>query len=269
MKYGRILMTGAAGGIGRAIRAKIGHLADTIRLSDIVDIADPGANEEAVTCDLADFAAVRDLVEGCQGIIHLGGISVERPFSEIVQGNLIGVYNLYEAARQAGTRRIFFASSNHAIGFHDREDQLDAKSLTKPDGIYGVSKVYGEAIASMYFDKFGIETARVRIGSCFPKPTDHRQLATWLSYDDLVRLLECMFRVTRLGCPVIYGASNNAEQWWDNSHVGYLGWQPQDSAEDFRAEVDAAVENPAFDAPDVLYHGGGFTAQEKHFPPQG
>ena len=112
----------------------------------------------------------------------------------------------------------------------------------------------------LYWDKFGIETARVRIGSCFPEPRDHRMLATWLSPDDFVRLCEAVFRAPRLGCPVIYGASANAEQWWDNSSVGYVGWVPQDSSEGFRAKLDAAMAPPAVDDPANRFQGGGFAA---------
>ncbi|MEO0823448.1 MAG: NAD(P)-dependent oxidoreductase [Pseudomonadota bacterium] len=256
----RLLVTGAAGGLGRMLRPRLTGLAEILRLSDIDDIVPAGEGEEVVHCDLSDRAATRKLVEGCEGIVHLGGQSVEADFDTILQANLIGTYALYEAARQAGTRRILFASSNHAIGFHTRETRLDAEAPLRPDSLYGVSKCYGEALARLYYDKFGIETAIVRIGSCFPEPKDHRMLATWLSPDDFVSLIERIFTVTRLGCPVIYGASANDEGWWDNRHVAYLGWHPQDNAETFRAALDAATEPPAADDPVARYQGGGFAA---------
>ena len=260
MKLNRLLITGAAGGLGRLARARLGNLAATIRLSDIAEMALADAGEEVVHCDLADFAAVRTLVEGCDAIVHLGGISVESTFQNILQGNLIGLYNLYEAARQARVARILFASSNHAIGFHTRETRLGADAPLRPDSLYGVSKCFGEAVARLYFDKFGIETAIVRIGSCFPEPKDHRMLATWLSPDDFIRLVERIFAAPRLGCPVVYGASANTETWWDNSHVAYLGWQPQDSSERFRAQLDATQTPPAANDPAVKFQGGGFAA---------
>ena len=170
------------------------------------------------------------------------------------------MFNLYEGARKHGVKRILFASSNHAIGFHRQTERLDASALTRPDGLYGVSKVFGEALASMYHDKFGIETACVRIGSCFPEPTNHRMLATWMSYDDFVRLVERVFTVPELGCPIIYGASDNDATWWDNSAVSYLGWKPQDNAEKYRARLDAEISPPGPDAPDAIYQGGMFTA---------
>lgn len=255
----RLLITGAAGGLGSVCRKRLAHMADTLRLSDVADLGEAGPNEELVQCDISDKAAVERLVEGCDGIIHLGGRSTEDSWEVIRAANIDGMFNLYEAARKHGNPRIVFASSNHAIGYHKQTEQLDADARTRPDGLYGVSKVFGEAIASMYHDKFGIETACVRIGSCFPEPENQRMMATWLSYDDFVSLIERIYAVPVLGCPIIYGASDNDVSWWDNGKVGYLGWRPQDNSEAFRAKVDAQPR-PNPDAPDAVYQGGMFTA---------
>lgn len=261
----RLLITGAGGGLGSVCRKRLTHLADVLRLSDRDDIGPAETHEEIVTCDLGDKDAVEALVEGCEGIVHLGGQAVEAPWTVIRNANLDGIFHLYEAARKSSTRpRIIFASSNHAIGFYKQTERLDAKSPTRPDGLYGVSKVFGEAMASMYHDKYGIETASIRIGTCFPEPTTHRMLASWLSYDDLVRLIECIFAVPRLGCPIIYGASANDATWWDNREVAYLGWRPQDSAEAYRAKIDAATARPPADDPAAVYQGGVFTADGIH-----
>ena len=257
----RLLVTGAAGGIGCLVRGRLGAVARTVRLSDIVPLGEAGMGEEIVPCcDLAEFGAVRSLVRGCDGILHLGGKSIEGSFDEVLRANLIGLYNVYEAARQEGVRRILFPSSNHAIGFHLRETRLDAGAPLRPDSLYGVSKCYGEALARLYFDKFGIESALVRIGSCFAEPRDHRMLATWLSPEDLVRLVERVFLAPRLGCPVIYGVSANEECWWDNASVEYLGWRPQDNAERFREELDARLPQPKANDPATRYQGGIFAA---------
>lgn len=254
----RLLITGAAGGLGKVARHRLAHMAEVLRLSDIADLGPVGLGEEAMTCDLGDAQAVNDLVKGCDGIVHFGGISVEDCFSKVSNANILGVYNLYEAARRNGNPRIFFASSNHTVGFYPQNRKLDAGSTFRPDGLYGVSKCFGEAMALMYHDKFGIETARVRIGSCFDKPAGRRMLATWLSRDDLVSLIECVFRVPRLGCPVIYGVSANDRSWWDNSAVSYIGWVPKDTAEIFRAEVEATEGVLAADDPAAVYQGGAF-----------
>lgn len=260
MTMKRLLITGAAGGLGSVLRQRLTHLADTLRLSDISPLGVAGPNEEIVTCELGDKSAVENLVAGCDGIVHLGGIALEDKWSIIQEANIDGVFNLYEAARKHDQPRIIFASSNHAMGFHRQTDKLDSDSAFRPDSLYGVSKVFGEAMATMYHDKFGQETARVRIGSCFPEPVNHRMLSTWMSYDDFVLLIERIFKVPRLGCPVIYGASANTASWWDNSSVNYLGWHPKDNAEVYRAGIDENEKKPAQDAPDVLYQGGMFTA---------
>lgn len=260
----RLLLTGAAGGMGRALRGRLAGLAETIRLSDIADPGPAGPGEEVVRCDLADAEAVRDLVAGCDGIVHLGGISVEDTFSRIMQANLLGVYNLYEAARAAGQPRILFASSNHAVGFYPQSHRLRGDEPPRPDGLYGVSKCFGEALATMYFHKFGQETALVRIGSCVAEPVNHRMLSTWLSYDDFTRLCATVFRAPRLGCPVIWGASANDAGWWDHSAHAYLGWRPRDNAEEWRAAIDAAQPRPAPDDAVALYQGGVFTSDTIH-----
>ncbi|MFD0915209.1 NAD-dependent epimerase/dehydratase family protein [Pseudahrensia aquimaris] len=257
----RLVITGAAGGIGKMIRGKLDHIADEIVLSDLTDVSCSG-NERSQTCDLADLDAVRALLKGGGDVLHFGGQSTEAPFERILNANLIGSYNLYEAARLEGVRRVLFASSNHVIGFHPRETLLDADSPMRPDSLYGVSKVYGEGLAHLYHDKFGIESLLLRIGSCFKEPSDRRQLATWMSPQDMIHAIERFVMVPRLGCPVVYGRSNNSENWWDNSKTDYLGWNPQDTAEVFRGKVEAATEVPSPLDPAVKYQGGAFVTAD-------
>ena len=265
----RLLITGANGGLGSVCRQRLGHLARTVRLGARKGLGDAGPNEEIVYCDLGDKEAVAAMVEGCDGIVHMGGQSVEAPWSTIRNANIDGVFNLYEAARNASVKpRIIFASSNHAIGFHEQSTRLDANSPVRPDSLYGLSKVFGESLARLYYDKFGIETASIRIGSSFPEPANHRMLATWFSYDDLVLLIERIFEVPRLGCPIIYGASANDASWWDNREVSYLGWKPKDNAETFRAKIDAAMDRPPADDVVAIYQGGKFCGDGIHEEPK-
>ncbi len=256
----RLLITGAAGGLGRMLREKLAGYAAVLRLSDIAELGEAGAGEEVVPCDLADAAAVDRLVEGCDGIVHLGGVSVEDRFEAILEANFRGTYNLFDAARRLGAPRILFASSNHAIGFHRREDRLDGASPFRPDSLYGLSKCFGENLGRYYYDKFGLENVAVRIGSCFPEPKDRRMLATWLSPDDFVALIKAVFEATRVGHTMVYGASANREQWWDNGHAAFLGWTPKDSSERFRAKVEAAQPRQDPEDPAVRFQGGGFAA---------
>ena len=260
----RLLITGAAGGLGKMARRRLGTMAEMLRLTDIAAMEPAGPGEEVIVSDLADRPAVEDLVAGCDGIIHLGGVSVEDEFSPILRANIQGVFNLFEAARGNGRPRIFLASSNHVVGFHRQDEHLDGTASLMPDSLYGVSKCFAEHIASLYHMKFGQETAIVRIGSCFPEPRDHRMLATWLSEDDFVSLVDCVFRAPRLGCPVIYGASNNDRSWWDNSHVAWLGWRPKDNSEIFREKVDTNAPVPAADSVEAIFQGGKFAAEPIH-----
>jgi uronate dehydrogenase len=253
----RLLLTGAAGGLGRVLRQSLKPFARSLRLSDIAGMEAAGPGEEVIPCDLADKAAVDALVRGCDAIVHLGGVSVERPFEEILEANIKGVFHLYEGARRHGARRVVFASSNHVIGFHKQGEMLDADCARRPDGYYGLSKSYGEDLSRFYFDRYGIETACVRIGSSFPEPKDRRMLVTWLSYRDLTELVRCCLFTPRLGHTIVYGVSANRDKWWDNSKAAHLGFHAQDSSEPFRAKVEALPAVPA-DDPAAQYQGGAF-----------
>lgn len=255
-----LLITGAAGSLGGMLRRELKGWAETLRLSDIAPIEDAGPGEEVVPCDLADLEGMIRLVEGVDGIVHLGGKAIEGEFETVLNANIRGCYHLFEAARKAGGPRVLFASSNHAIGFHERENRLDGTAPHRPDSLYGVSKCFGEDLARYYFDKFGVESVSVRIGSCFPEPMDRRMLATWLSPRDFGSLVKRVFEAERVGATVLYGASANRDQWWDNSHAAFLGWHPQDDTEAFRAGVEAVNPRRAHDDPAVRYHGGGFAA---------
>jgi uronate dehydrogenase len=198
------------------------------------------------------------MVRGVGAIVHLGGVSTEAPFEPILQANIVGVYNLYEAARKHGVRRIIFASSNHVTGYYRQGETINASHPPRPDGLYGVSKAFGEDLSRFYFDRYGIETACVRIGSSFPEPRDRRMLATWLSYDDLHRLITACLTTPVLGHSIIFGMSDNAVTWWDNSQARHVGFTPQDSSDVFREAVYARTPQPDLDDPVVQYQGGGF-----------
>lgn len=256
----RILLTGAGGMLGNVLRQKLNGWVPNLRVSDISDLGVAAVGEEVIHGDLANMDDVTKLVDGCDGIIHLGGVSTENTFDNIIDANIRGTYNIYEAARKAGVKRILFASSNHTIGFHDRETKLDQQSPLRPDSIYGLSKCFGENLAQYYFDKFGIETVSARIGSCFAEPKNRRMLATWLSYDDFERMVKAVFNAPRVGCTFLYGASNNKEQWWDNSHASFIGWHPEDDTEAYRAKIEAQGEKEDPNDPAVRFQGGPFAA---------
>jgi uronate dehydrogenase len=260
-RFDRLLLTGAAGGLGRALRPRLGRLCRVLRVSDIAALGAAGASEEAVVAPLQDAAAVHALVAGVEAIVHLGGISVEGPFEPILEANIVGVWNLYEAARKHGTRRIVFASSNHVTGFYRQDEVIRPGDPMRPDGHYGLSKAFGENLSRFYFDRYGLETVCLRIGSSFPEPKDRRMLATWLSYDDLERLVVASLTAPVVGHSVVYGMSDNTTTWWDNTSARHLGYRPQDSSEPFRAALEA--KQPELDPgdPSVRFQGGGFVTR--------
>lgn len=253
----KILLTGAAGGLGKALRDRLKANCDVLRLSDKSSLGPAQPGEEIVLADLANAAEVDAMVAGCDAIVHLGGISVEAPFEAILQANILGVYHLYEAARKHGVKRIVFASSNHVTGFYKQSETINADHPARPDSYYGVSKAFGEDFSRFYFDRYGIETACLRIGSSFPEPKDRRMLVTWLSYGDLTRLVRACLTVPKLGHTIVYGASANRDRWWDNHLAKHVGFEPQDSSEPFRAKVEAQPPLPPGD-PAATYQGGAF-----------
>lgn len=254
----RLLLTGAAGGLGKALRERLKANCTTLRLSDRIGFGAAAPGEEIMLADLADAGAVNVMVAGVDAIVHLGGISVEGPFGPIFQANILGAYHLYEAARKNGVGRIVFASSNHVTGFYRQDQTLTADHPPRPDGLYGLSKAFGEDLSRLYFDRYGIETACVRIGSSFPEPRDRRMLATWLSYDDLHRLITACLTTPVLGHSIVFGMSDNAVTWWDNSRVRHIGYVPKDSSDIFRDAVYARTKSPDLSDPIAIYQGGGF-----------
>jgi uronate dehydrogenase len=259
--FDRLLLTGAAGGLGRVLRPRLKRLCRLLRASDIAAMEAAGEGEEVVVAALEDAAAVHALVAGVQAIVHLGGVSVEGPFEPILQANIVGVHHLYEAARKHGVRRIVFASSNHVTGFYRQDEVVGPGDPMRPDGHYGLSKAFGENLSRFYFDRYGLETVCLRIGSSFPEPKDRRMLATWLSYDDLERLVTASLTAPVVGHSVIYGFSDNTTRWWDNTSAAHIGFRAQDSSEPFRAAAEA--RQPQIDPrdPTALFQGGGFVTK--------
>ncbi len=264
--FERLLITGAAGGLGCVLRPRLAAHCRVLRLSDIAPLQPPEAqaHEEIVPGDLQDAQAVMRMVQGVQAIVHLGGVSTEQPWAPILAANVVGMVNLYEAARIHQVRRIVFASSNHVMGFYRQGQIIDAQSPPRPDGFYGLSKAFGEDVAQMYWHRWGIETVSLRIGSSFAQPRDRRMLSTWLSYDDLYRLVVASLGATDVGHTIVYGASNNRELWYDNHLARHIGFEPQDSSEEFRREVLARSAPQDPHDPAVMYQGGAFVKASPH-----
>jgi len=267
-----VLLTGAAGGLGTLMRDLLPAYGYELRLLDLRPIE---GEPDAIVADLADREALREAVRGVDAIIHLAGISLEAPFEKILRANIEGTYNLYEAAREEGVTRVVFASSNHAVGFtprpegaapHEAGALIPIDTPRRPDTFYGLSKSFGEDLAQFYWDKHGLETVSVRIGSCFPEPTSVRMLSVWMSPADGARLFHAALTAENVGHTVVYGSSANTRLWWDLSTARALGYEPQDDSEPYAEKLIA--EQGELD-PDNIAHaylGGHFVSDPPIWP---
>ena len=258
----RVLMTGAAGNIGRTLRQHLKGRYALLRLIDVAPQDSAGPGEEVATVDIRDMDALERSLQGIDCVIHLAGIPEEDSWDRILPVNIEGCYNLFEAARSQGVRRVVFASSNHAVGFHRRETFIDTDVATRPDGRYGVSKVFGEAVGRLYADKYALSVACMRIGSFRPsdRPSESRHLLTWISHRDMAQLAMRCVEHPGYHFVVVYGVSNNLRNRWDNTPARFLGYRPQDDAEQFAAEVLA--KSPVEDPIAAQFHGGMYCPME-------
>ncbi|HEY4079474.1 MAG TPA: NAD(P)-dependent oxidoreductase [Burkholderiaceae bacterium] len=256
--FQRLLLTGAAGGVGKILRDAIKPWAEIVRISDIAELGQALEGEEVMQCDLADGAGVRALVEGVDAVLHFGGISTDDRFEPIMQANILGVYNLYAAVHQAGVKRVIYASSSHTVGFYRTSERVNASMPLRPDGFYGLSKCFGEALSRYYYDRFGIETVCLRIGSSYSKPKTSRMMTTYLSYDDLIELVRCSLFTPRVDHTIAFGTSDNAASWWDNREAAHLGYQPSDSSREHAHLFPPTAVRPDPNDLAAIYQGGPF-----------
>lgn len=235
----KVMLTGAAGLIGQMLRKRWqGRYA--MVLVDRADMATARDTETVVRCDLTDAPAMQQAMQGVDAVVHLGGISTEAPWEAIRDSNIEGCYQTFEAARLAGVRRIVFASSNHAIGFYPRSTPLNGTEPVRPDTRYGVSKAFGEALASLYADKFGLTAVCLRIGTARSpdQPGELRHLSTWISHRDLAHLIECSIEAD-VHYEIVFGASRNHAGWWPDEATRRIGYTPQDSADAWAGRIEA------------------------------
>jgi uronate dehydrogenase len=258
----KILVTGAAGGIGTRLRQLLKGVYPSILWSDIRKPGDLAADEKFMAADLSDMAQVEKIVAGVDGIVHLGGFSVEGPWDTILQSNIIGTYNMFEAAYRAKVKRVVFASSNHAMGFYPRDKRVGINTPVRPDSRYGVSKAFGEAIGAFYADKHGLRVTCLRIGNFDDKPVDQRRLSIWLAPEDLVQLIRIGLEHRDIHYEIFYGASDNAASFWDNSNAQRYGYHPHGKADDYRDTAMAAQKKLPPDPIGDRFQGGPFCTDE-------
>lgn len=257
----RILITGAAGDVGSRLRRLLAGQYPVLRVSDKAALDSANPDEEIDRTDLTDFEAVKTMCQDVDGIIHLGGFSVEGPWDVILNSNIIGTYNVFEAARLQGVKRIIFASSNHAVGFYRRDEKIGGDVTVLPDTRYGVSKAFGEALGALYNRKHGLKMFCIRIGNVADAPIDKRRLSIWISPRDLVQLVRIGLDHPQIDFNIVYGASDNARSWWDNSAAFELGYRPEDKSEDYAADVLAKEPEVPETDPTEIYQGGTFVKE--------
>lgn len=258
----KVVMTGAAGGVATMIRPYLREITSELVLSDRGDIDDLQAGETSLPADLTDLASMERLLKGADGLIHLGGQSIEADWETVLDANIIGLHNTYEAARRQGCKRIIFATTNHVVGFYRRQQTIDHTVMARPDSRYGVSKAFGEALGRMYADKYGLRFLNIRIGNVGDKPLDIRRLSIWVSPGDLTQLIQIGLTHPNLHFEVVYGASRNARAWWDNTNAYRLGYQPEGRAEDYADIAHAASEAQPDDRITAQFQGGTFCAHD-------
>lgn len=236
-----LLITGAAGVLGRKLFAALREDYE-IRLTDIVPVSGLEPGVDFVRADLSDSAQVDKAVEGVDAIIHLGGVSTEGSFEDILPASIVGTRNVFDAAARFGVTRVVFPSSNQAIGYYPAGRRLAVDVTMRPTGWYGVSKAFGEAVGALYADKYGLRVLVIRIGRHADQPENVRGLSLWLSLPDLVQLVRIGLEHEDIHFDIVYGISDNIRGYFDNERAEELGYRPESRAEDY---VDHAYARQA------------------------
>ncbi|WP_372802186.1 NAD-dependent epimerase/dehydratase family protein [Paracoccus seriniphilus] len=256
----KLVLTGAAGRLGSYLREPLTRLCDELVSTDLAgDIGKTYPGERYVQADLQDLDAMVDLLAGADMVVHFGAIGDEAPFETLLGPNFIGAYNIWEAAYRNGLRRVVYASSIHAVGMHKKTDFIGIDAPHRPDTFYGLAKCFAEDLASLYWDKRGLESVCMRILSC-AQVSNPRAVGTWLSYDDLIQLVTRAIDTPVTGFSVVYGVSNNDRTPVDNAKASHLGYRPKDNAEEFAKEIFAEAGPLDLNDPGNLHHGGPFAA---------
>ncbi len=258
----RILITGAGGRMGRALRPRLARAGRTLRLTDRTPV-DPAADRESVetvVADLTDLDAMTAAAAGCDAVVHLGGQATESDWPDVLGANVDGSHHVFEAARRSGVRRVILASSHHAAGMYERveapESGLPADVPARPDTYYGFSTAAKELLGRLYAERYGMDVIALRIGTFSQRPEAERTLATWLSPDDAARLVEASLSAPAGGFRVVWGISANTRSWWSSAEGDALGYRPRDDAEVYAADIPPATPT---EIADMLRVGGALT----------
>ena len=258
----KLVLTGAAGRLGSYLREPLSELCDNLVSTDLVEgIGSTYSGETYIKADLANFDEVNALMDGAEMIVHFGALSDEDTFDEILSSNIIGAYNVWEAAARNNVNRVIYASSIHAVGMYPKNEYIGINVPHRPDTFYGLAKCFAEDLASLYWDKKQVEAVCLRILSC-AKVTSSRALGSWLSYDDLILLVKRAIDAPTTGFSIIYGVSNNDRTPVDNSEASFLGYKPKDNAEQYADKILRNANKVIKNDPAQIFHGGPFAAVE-------
>ncbi len=258
----KLVLTGAAGRLGGYLRGPLSQIAESLVSSDLApSVENLAANETYLQADLSDLEAMKALTKGADMVVHFGAIGDEAPFDDILKSNIVGAYNVWEAAHLNGLKRVVYASSIHAVGMYPKNQRIDTEVAHRPDTYYGLAKCFAEDLGSLYWDKRGLESVCMRILSC-AKVNNARALGSWLSYGDLERMVKRAIDTPVTGFSIVYGVSNNDRAPVDNHKAHFLGYQPQDNAEVFAEEILANEPAANPHDPAQMCHGGPFASVE-------
>jgi len=254
----KILVTGVSGHLGGMLFNSLSTIGYKNLIGTDLKKKNIKKNQKFILGNLKNFKTTIKMTKGVHAIVHFGAIPIEDTQQNILNNNIIGTYNLFEAARINKVKRIIFASSNHAIGFHRRTSRLNELSTQRPDSHYGLSKAFGENLSRLYADKFNIKSMCIRIGSCLKTPEDRRHVSTWISYADLTQLVDIGIKHKLIHHEIVYGVSKNKKSWWNNSRAYKLGYKPKDSVDRFN--INSLSKNEYKDQMALLFQGGVFTS---------
>lgn len=256
----KLVLTGAAGRLGSYLREPLANFADELVSTDIVDdIGKLYDGESYVKADLASLDDMLAVLKGADMVVHMGAYADEGPFEKLLGPNFVGAYNVWESAYRNGLKRVIYGSSIHAVGMYPKNEFIGVDARHRPDTFYGLAKCFAEDLGSLYWDKRGLESVHMRILSC-AQVTGARALGSWLSYDDLIQLVQRCIETPVTGFSVIYGVSDNDRVPVDNSKASFIGYRPKDNAEQFAEEILA--NDPPMDPqnPEHMCHGGPFAS---------
>jgi uronate dehydrogenase len=261
-----LLITGAGGIVGAGLRRELAPHHPRMRLFDRAPIDRLAEGEELAIGDITDIESLRRSMHGVTGIVHLAGCTTDAAIEEQIDGNIRGLLNLLEAAREAGVERVVLASSHHVVGYYPRRRRIGTDVLLRPDSRYGLTKAFAEQAGAMYADKYGLRVMCIRIGYVADQPVDRRRLSIWSSWRDLGQLVRIGLSHASLRYAVVYGVSNNTRGFFDNDTAYKLGYAPQDDAEAFAQQVLKDI--PPEDETLVGTHAmGGWGANNEYVGP--